>query len=131
MYSKDTTTNTARCQGAGNDRKGYIEMSVLTITNENFEAEVMSAKEPVLVDFWATWCGPCRMLSPVVDKLAEEFEGKIKVGKINVDEQQELAARFGIMTIPTLLVFKGGEIVEKSVGVKPQGALAAMLNKHI
>lgn len=106
-------------------------MSVLTITNQNFEAEVMSAAEPVLVDFWATWCGPCRMLSPVVDKLAEEFEGKIKVGKINVDEQQELAARFGIMTIPTLLVFKGGEIVEKSVGVKPQNALAAMLNKHI
>ncbi len=106
-------------------------MSVITITNENFEAEVMSATEPVLVDFWATWCGPCRMLSPVVDKLAEEFEGKVKVGKINVDEQQELAARFGIMTIPTLLVFKGGEIVEKSVGVKPQGALAAMLNKHI
>lgn len=106
-------------------------MSVLTITNQNFEAEVMSATEPVLVDFWATWCGPCRMLSPVVDKLAEEFEGKIKVGKINVDEQQELAARFSIMTIPTLLVFKGGEIVEKSVGVKPQNALAAMLNKHI
>ena len=106
-------------------------MSVLTITNQNFETEVLSANEPVLVDFWATWCGPCRMLSPVVDKLADEFEGKIKVGKINVDEQAELAARFGIMTIPTLLVFKNGEIVEKSVGVKPQAALAAMLNKHI
>ncbi len=106
-------------------------MSVLTITKENFETEVMSATQPVLVDFWATWCGPCRMLSPVVDKLADEFEGKIKVGKINVDEQGDLAAKFGIMTIPTLLVFKNGEIVEKSVGVKPQPALAAMLNKHL
>lgn len=106
-------------------------MSVITITTENFETEVLSATQPVLVDFWATWCGPCRMLSPVVDKLAEEFEGKVKVGKINVDEQAELAAKFGIMTIPTLLVFKNGEVVEKSVGAKPQPALAAMLNKHL
>ena len=106
-------------------------MSVITITKENFEAEVINSTQPVLVDFWATWCGPCRMLSPVVDKLADEFEGQIKVGKANVDEQGELAAKFGIMTIPTLLVFKGGEIVDKSVGVKPQAVLADMLKKHI
>lgn len=106
-------------------------MSVITITNENFEAEVMASSQPVLVDFWATWCGPCRMLSPVVDQLADDFDGKIKVGKVNVDEQAELAAKFGIMTIPTLLVFVNGEIVEKSVGVKPKNALADMLNKHI
>ena len=106
-------------------------MSVFTVTNENFEAEVLKADQPVLVDFWASWCGPCKMLSPVVDQLADDFAGKIKVGKANVDEQAELAAKFGIMTIPTLLLFEKGEIVEKSVGVKPKGALAEMLNKHI
>lgn len=106
-------------------------MSVLTITNENFESEVIASTQPVLVDFWATWCGPCRMLSPIVDKLAEQFEGKIKVGKVNVDEQSDLAAKFGIMTIPTLLVFQNGQVVEQSVGVKTQDALAQMLNKHL
>ena len=106
-------------------------MSVITITKENFEAEVMNSTQPVLVDFWATWCGPCRAMSPVVDKLADVFEGQVKVGKANVDEQADLAAKFGIMTIPTLLVFKGGEVVDKSVGVKPQPALEAMLKKHL
>lgn len=92
-------------------------MSVLTITNENFEAEVLNSEKPVLVDFWATWCGPCKALSPVVDEVAEESDGSFVVGKINVDEQQELARKFRVMSIPTLLVFKGGEVANKSVGV--------------
>lgn len=102
-------------------------MSVLTITKGNFEAEVMKSDKPVLLDFWAPWCGPCRMVSPVVDQIAGEVTST-KVGKINIDEQPELAARFNVMSIPTLAVIKGGKIIKTSVGVKPKGAILAMLN---
>ncbi len=91
-------------------------MSVITITKENFETEVLKSDKPVLVDFWAVWCGPCQMLSPVVDKIADENEA-VKVGKINVDEQPELAQMFGVMSIPTLISFRDGKIANKSVGV--------------
>ena len=94
-------------------------MSVVTITERNFEKEVLQSDKPVLLDFWATWCGPCRMLSPVVDQIAEE-NSAIKVGKVNVDDEQELAGRFNIMSIPTLLVFKNGQMVNQSVGVIPK-----------
>lgn len=102
-------------------------MSVLTITKDNFEAEVKKSTVPVLLDFWASWCGPCRMVSPIVDEIAEEVTGK-KVGKINVDEQPELAREFGIMSIPTLVVMKDGQVVSKSVGVKPKAVIVEMLN---
>lgn len=102
-------------------------MSVITITAENFEAEVLKSTVPVLVDFWAAWCGPCRMLSPVVDEIAEEAAG-FKVGKINVDEQGELAQQFGIMSIPTLIVFRDGKPVRQSMGVQPKQAILDMLN---
>lgn len=92
-------------------------MSVLTITSKNFEQEVSKSEIPVLLDFWASWCGPCKMLSPIVDEVAEEVNGKVKVGKINVDEEQELARAFNIMTIPTLVVINNGKLVNQSVGV--------------
>ena len=82
--------------------------NVITVTSENFESEVLNSEKPVLVDFWASWCGPCRMLSPIVDEIAEEVQ-TIKVGKVNVDEQQDLAGKFGVMSIPTLILFKNGQ----------------------
>lgn len=102
-------------------------MKVLTITAENFEKEVLQAEKPVLLDFWASWCGPCRMLSPVVDEIAEENDAII-VGKVNVDEQGELAQSFGIMSIPTLIVFRDGKPVRQSLGVQPKEAILEMLN---
>ncbi|HIU66182.1 MAG TPA: thioredoxin [Candidatus Caccomorpha excrementavium] len=95
-------------------------MAVKTITSENFEQEVLKAEKTVLIDFWAEWCGPCRMLSPVVDQVAEEMGDQIIVGKVNVDEQPALAQKFNIMSIPTLLVFKNGSVVQTSVGVRPK-----------
>lgn len=94
-------------------------MSVITITKENFEAEVLKSTKPVLLDFWASWCGPCRMVSPVVDEIAAE-NADIKVGKVNVDEQHELAGNFNVMSIPTLLAIKGGKVVKKAVGAMPK-----------
>ena len=102
-------------------------MSVQTITKENFEAEVLQSDKSVLVDFWAPWCGPCRMVSPIVDEIAGE-RPDIAVGKVNVDAQPELAAQFGVMSIPTLLVFKGGQAVNKAVGARPKEELLSLLD---
>ncbi len=101
-------------------------MSVITITKENFDQQVLQNSKPVLLDFWASWCGPCRMLSPVVDEIAQENDA-IAVGKINVDEQPELATQFGVMSIPTLMVFKDGKAVNTSVGVVPKAKILSML----
>ena len=103
-------------------------MAVITITKENFEAEVLKSAQPVLLDFWAAWCGPCRMLSPIVDEVAEE-RTDVKVGKVNVDEQPELAAQFGVMSIPTLIVVKDGKVVSSTVGAQPKQAILGMLGK--
>lgn len=102
-------------------------MAEVQITSANFEEEVIRSEIPVLVDFWATWCGPCRMLGPIITEIAEESEGKIKVGKVNVDEEGELAARFGIMSIPTVMVFKNGEVTATSIGYKPKEAILALI----
>ncbi len=104
-------------------------MSVQTITKENFEEAVLQSEKPVLVDFWAPWCGPCRMVSPIVDEIAAERDD-VAVGKVNVDEQPELAMQFGVMSIPTLLVFKGGEAVQKAVGARPKADLLDLLERH-
>lgn len=101
-------------------------MSVISVTNETFYEEVMLCKKPVLVDFWAPWCGPCRMVSPLVDEIAEERDD-IKVVKINVDEEGELAKQFQIMSIPTLLVIKDGQVVERATGARPKAQINAML----
>ena len=101
-------------------------MSVITVTKDNFRKEVLESTKPVLIDFWASWCGPCRMLSPTVDAIAEE-RPDIKVCKINVDEQFELASQFNVSSIPTLVVMKDGKRVDQSIGVRPKDAILAML----
>lgn len=103
-------------------------MAVVKITADNFEEEVISSKLPVLVDFWATWCGPCQMQGPVVDEVAEEFAGKLKVGKINVDEEGSLAQKYSVMSIPTLILFQNGEAVKKEMGFHSLEEIKAMLS---
>ena len=99
----------------------------MEITMDNFEQEVLNSDVPVIIDFWATWCMPCKMLAPVIEELAEEANGAYKVGKIDVDRSPSLAAQFGVMSIPTVIVFKNGKAAEKSVGVVPKNQLEAML----
>lgn len=101
-------------------------MSVINITQTNFQEEVMKSDHPVLLDFWASWCGPCRMVAPVVEEIAAE-RPDIKVGKVNVDEQPELAGRFGVMSIPTLVVMKDGKVVNQAVGARPKSQILALL----
>jgi thioredoxin 1 len=101
-------------------------MSTLTITKDNFETEVINSDKPVLLDFWAAWCSPCRMVSPVVDEIAEEHTD-FKVGKVNVDEEGELAMQYRVMSIPTLLVFKGGKLTASSIGARPKSDILALL----
>ena len=101
-------------------------MSALNITKENYEQEVLRAAKPVLLDFWAPWCGPCRMVVPIVEQIAEDRED-IVVGKVNVDEQPELACQFGVMSIPTLVVLKDGQVVNQAVGARPREAIEALL----
>ncbi len=102
-------------------------MAEIKITESNFEAEVLKADQPVLLDFWATWCGPCQMLAPVLAEIAQEYEGKVKVGKVNVDEEPSLAARFHIVSIPTVMLFKEGKAVDTVVGFRPKEQLVEML----
>ncbi len=99
-------------------------MSVINLSKENFEQEVMEARVPVLVDFWATWCGPCKMMGPVVEQIAEDMGTSAKICKINIDEQQELAAKYQVMSIPTFIAFKDGKEVKRMVGAMPKEELA-------
>lgn len=103
----------------------------LEITDANFQEIVLDADKPVLVDFWATWCGPCRTIAPIVDELHTELEGKAVIGKVNVDENSDVPVKFGIRNIPTLLIFKNGEVVDKAVGVMPKAQLIEKLEAHM
>ncbi|MBR6454939.1 MAG: thioredoxin [Fibrobacter sp.] len=102
-------------------------MTELKITSKNFEREVLKSDKPVLIDFWAPWCGPCRMLSPTITEIAEEYKDKVKVGKVNVDEEAELAAMFRVSSIPLLVVMKDGKVVNSAVGVRPKSQILKML----
>jgi len=104
-------------------------MSHVEITDANFQDEVLKSSVPVVVDFWAPWCGPCRLLGPVIEQLAEEFEGRVKVGKINTDENQTIATALGIAAIPTVLFFKNGELVDRAIGVNPKDSLRRQVDR--
>jgi thioredoxin 1 len=105
--------------------------NTVAVTSENFDAEVLQSAEPVLVDFWAAWCGPCRVVAPSVEEIATEYRGKLKVVKLDVDENMEVSARYGVQSIPTLLLFKGGQPVERLIGAYPKPMIVSKIQRHI
>ena len=105
--------------------------NILELTTTNFDDETKKADAPILVDFWAEWCGPCRMVAPVLEQLAKDYAGKARVGKVNVDEHSAIAARYGVQSIPTLLLFKQGKVVEQYIGATSRDVLAKILDKHL
>ena len=105
--------------------------NVIAVTSSNFENEVLKSDIPVLVDFWAAWCGPCRMLTPVIDQLSEQYAGKVKVVKLNVDENPEISSKYQILTIPTVYLFKSGTKADELVGARPKQSFEEMINKHV
>jgi thioredoxin 1 len=111
-----------------NQKRGLMMSNVMAFDGANFDAEVVNSDVPVLVDFWAPWCGPCKMIGPIIEELAAEFGDKVKIGKVNVDDNQELAGKFGIRGIPTVMLFKGGEVANSFVGLRPKEDLAQALN---
>jgi thioredoxin 1 len=103
-------------------------MKPITITDDNFETEVIKSDKPVIIDFWAAWCGPCRMIAPIMEELAEEYDGKIKVGKLDVDENQQTAVKYGVRSIPTVLILKDGEVKETIIGAVPKAMFVEKIN---
>ncbi|MEJ2615830.1 MAG: thioredoxin [Ignavibacteriaceae bacterium] len=106
-------------------------MKPITITDDNFETEVLKSENPVLIDFWAAWCGPCRIIAPIVEELASEYSGKAKIGKLDVDDNQQTAIKYGVRSIPTLLIFKDGELKETIIGAVPKGQIVQKLNSVV
>ncbi len=106
-------------------------MAVIVLTESNWQAEVINSDKPVVVDFWAPWCGPCRIIAPIVEELAMEMGDKVKFGKLNTDENPNIAMRYGIRAIPTIMLFKSGEVVDTRIGVQPKEALRQMINSHL
>ena len=106
-------------------------MTEVTLNEQNFDAEVLKADLPVMVDFWAVWCGPCKVLSPIIEELAKDYAGKLKVGKVNVDENNTLAQRYGVMSIPTLKFFKAGKMIGEMIGAAPKAAVESELKKYL
>jgi thioredoxin 1 len=123
MAGTDTSTHKSPQSHTGN---GIVE-----VTDANFDQDVLKSDTPVLVDFWATWCGPCRALAPIVDELAKDYQGKLKVGKMDVDANSSTPMRYKVTGIPTLLVFKGGQVVEQLVGYRPKEAIAQAIDRHV
>ncbi len=113
----------------GKERREKMMKRVVELNDDNFDKEVLQSDLPVFVDFWAPWCGPCQMIAPLVESLAEEYEGRCKVGKLNVDQNPRTAMRFGIMSIPTLMVFKDGKVVERIVGAVPKEVMEGIIKK--
>ena len=105
--------------------------NVHEFNDDNFDAEVLQSAEPVLVDFWAPWCGPCKMLAPTIDDLAGDYQGRVKIGKVNTDSARQIAVKYQIQSIPTLMLFKGGEVVERTMGAQPKQMIASMIDKHV
>jgi thioredoxin len=103
--------------------------NISALTHENFDTEVLKSSTPVLVDFWAEWCGPCKMIAPILDELAEEYDGRVRIGKVNIDEQQQLAAQYGVRAIPTLLLFHNGEVADQIVGLRSKRDLKASFDR--
>lgn len=106
-------------------------MKTITITDGNFDEEVLKSDKPVLIDFWATWCGPCKMIAPIVEELVDEYEGKAKIGKLDVDNNQQTAIKFGVRSIPTILIFKDGKLKDTIIGAVPKGQIVQKLNSAI
>jgi thioredoxin 1 len=121
-----STKDNEQSQGSGLPHNGIVE-----VTDANFDQDVLKSDKPVLVDFWATWCGPCRAIAPIVEELAKEYQGKIKIGKMDVDSNSATPMRYKVTGIPTLLIFKGGQVVEQLVGYRPKEAIAQALEKHV
>ena len=105
--------------------------NIVTLNSENFSKEVLESDTPVLVDFWASWCAPCLMIAPILDQLAEEYDGRVKIGKVNIDDETDLASKYRIMSIPTLFLFKDGEVVDELVGVRPKAEFESMLDRAL
>jgi thioredoxin 1 len=122
---------TATTFGATPSFRKDFSMATVKVDNGNFQADVLNAKEPVVVDFWAEWCGPCKMIGPSLEEIARELGSKVKVAKLNIDENPELAAQYGVRSIPTLMIFKGGEVADMKVGAAPKTALSHWINGAI